>query len=312
MLSLQKLKIFVLVSDRGSFNKAATDLMMSQSGVSQHIRDLEISLGADLFVRSPRGVAKTAAGDMLYGYAQHILQLVAQAQHEIKALEQPEEYKLTLGTTPGVSVYFLPQWLGEFQKHYRTLQVSLDAVKTHEIVDGVLTDKYDLGFLEGELQELDRSDLAQLNIFDMHYHVMVGANHAWAERQTVTLTDLSEQPFVNRQADSRTRQWLEATLSQHDIQLNNAAEFDSPGTVKYALLSGMGVGILPDYAVRREVERGEIHILHLEKLTLKRPLKIVWAKHKPLNIIQESFVDLIQALKSTHEIPIQAIRTGSS
>ncbi|MEM6281436.1 MAG: LysR family transcriptional regulator [Chloroflexota bacterium] len=295
MLSFHKLRIFLAVAERGSFNRAASDLMMSQSGVSQHMRDLEASLGADLFIRSPQGVVKTEAGELLYAYGQQILKLVTEVEQEIMQAGQLHTHRLELGTTPGVSVYILPQWLRAFQDRYSSLQVSLDAVKTGQVVDGVLSGRYDLGFLEGELDELDRAELGRLDVRQLAYQVMVGADHPWRQRQTVSLNELARQPFINRQPGSRTRQWLERVLADRGTRLNNAAELDSPGTVKYALLNGMGVGILPDYAVVGEVQRGEIHVLQLENLTLQRPLKLVWNRRKSLDSVQRAFLGVIEA-----------------
>ncbi len=294
MLSLHKLKIFITVAERGSFNKAANDMMMSQSGVSQHMQDLEASLGADLFIRSPQGVKKTDAGELLHTYGRQILKLVTEVEHEIMQAGELNQYRLNLGTTPGVSVYILPQWLRSFQDRYTSLQVSLDAVKTAQVVSGVLSGEYDLGFLEGELEELDRPALGRVDIQQVHYQVMVGAEHPWRDRDTVSPAELSQQPFINRQPGSRTRQWLERSLAAHGITLNTAAELDSPGTVKYALLNGMGVGILPDYAVVGEVRRGEIHLLQLEHIALHRPLKMVWNKRESLGSVQRAFLGVIE------------------
>jgi len=296
MLSLQKLKIFVTVVERGSFNKAADDLMMSQSGVSQHIRDLESSFGQDLFTRSPQGVEQTHAGELLYRYSEQMLRLADEVTHEMSQLGQSQQYRLDLGTTPGISVYLLPQWLRAFQNEYANLQVSLDAIKTRDVINGVLADRYDFGFLEGELRELHRPEIASRNLLNIGYHLMVGKDHEWAQRTSVTLDELANQPFINRQRDSRTRHWLEMTLAEQGIALTNAAELDSPGTVKYALLNNMGVGILPDYAVMREVERGEIHLLEIENITLSRPLKLVWRKNQMFNTSQQSFLEIIETI----------------
>ncbi len=294
MLSLQKLKIFVAVVQRGSFNRAARDLLMSQSAVSQHMQDLEASLGADLFIRSPKGVQPTDAGNILFGYAQRILRLITEVEGEIMQVGQVRNRQLTIGTTPGVSVYILPQWLRQFQNSYANISVSLNAVLTAQVVEGTLQHQYNLGFLEGALDELDRADLGHIDLWDIEYKVMVGANHPWRTLESIPLTALATQPFVNRQPTSRTRRWLEGTLAQRGITLNNTAELDSPGTIKYALLSGMGVAILPQYAVTRELERDEIHALTLDDLSLNRPFKLVWDRRKPFDPLQRAFLNLIR------------------
>jgi DNA-binding transcriptional LysR family regulator len=72
MMTLQKLKIFAIVCEQGSLNKAAQTLYLSQSAVSQHIQDLEASLGTELLQRTPRGTYPTEAGDILLDYAYRV------------------------------------------------------------------------------------------------------------------------------------------------------------------------------------------------------------------------------------------------
>lgn len=293
MISLHKLEIFLVVVTQGSFNKAANNLFMSQSAISQHMKDLEATLGADLFVRSPRGVTLTEAGEVLYQAARKILQMVEDVTDEIAQLGEARQLSIALGTTPGVSVYILPRWMQRFQRSYDNLNVSLDSVRTQAVVEGVLSQQYALGFLEGALNELDRPYLGQIDLWQIEYFVMVGTSHPWRHRETIAATELGKQPFINRQATSRTRQWVERMLGECGVNLRNAAELDSPGTIKYALLSGMGVGILPEYAVVGERERGEIIALRIDDLPLQRPFKLVWDEREPFDALQRTFLTLI-------------------
>ena len=80
---------------------------MTQPGVSQHIKDLERSLGTTLFERGQRGVKLTSTGQILYPYAQQILELVAKAEGAVVNVAALAEGQVCLGATPGVSIYIL-------------------------------------------------------------------------------------------------------------------------------------------------------------------------------------------------------------
>lgn len=84
MLNLYKLEIFATVVQTGSFSAAAERLLMTQPAVSQHIQDLEASLGARLFQRGRRGVTLTPAGETLHSYTQEILRLLAEAENAVE------------------------------------------------------------------------------------------------------------------------------------------------------------------------------------------------------------------------------------
>ena len=83
MLNLYKLEIFAIAAQTGSFSAAAERLLMTQPAVSQHIQDLEASLGAKLFARGRRGVTLTPAGETLHRYTQEILRLLAEAENAV-------------------------------------------------------------------------------------------------------------------------------------------------------------------------------------------------------------------------------------
>ncbi len=305
MITLHKLKVFMTVVDRGSFNQAAQDLYMAQSAVSQHIAGLEAALGTALFERSARGVRTTAAGNVLYDYARRMLALLSEAERAIMQIDRQQSFQLSVGATPGISVYLLPAWLQQFQQTHAqndNLAVSMQTALTFEIVRDVLNGRYDLGFLEGELLELDDENLGRWRLFDLEYHVVTSAAHPLAAANgngaRISIPDLNAQAFINRQPASRTRRWLEMRLAQHGIRLHTVAELDSPGAIKYALLNQMGVSILPAYAVERETERGELRQLDLVDenggdISLKRPLMMVWNKRQPFSAIQRAFIGML-------------------
>jgi DNA-binding transcriptional LysR family regulator len=293
MITLHKLKVFIVVYDRGSFNQAAQELYMAQSAVSQHMQSLEAALGTPLFERSAKGVRPTRAGEMLYGYAQQMLRLLAEAEREIMQIEGLQERQLAVSATPGVSVYLLPVWLQQFQQTTPNVSVSLQTALTREVVEGVLHDKYDLGFLEGELEELDSEALGKMRFRDIEYYICMGSRHLWAKEEQVSIHELAKQPFINRQPGSRARRWFEAILSAQGVRLKNVAELDSPGAIKYALLNQMGVAVLPLYSVEREIERGEIHTVRFAEFELKRPLLLVWNRHQAFNVLQRAFITML-------------------
>jgi len=301
MVTFQKLRLFVAVYERGSFNRAADLLYTTQSAVSQNIHTLEADLGARLFDRSPAGVTPTPAGDTLYEYARRLLALLAEAEHAIMQVDQVADRQLTVAATPGVSVYLLPPWLHAFQSAYPNISVSLQTALTSEVVTDTLSGRYALGFLEGELAELDHPNLGKLRLRDIAYQVVVHPTHVWANAGSVSVAQLVGQPFINRLPTSRARRWLESLLGTRGIRLRTTAELDSPGAIKYAVLNEMGVSILPRYAVEREGERGDLRLLSLLEVELTRPLLLIYDRRQPLTPILRAFIRV--ALESDgHEL----------
>src|SRR5512145_430713 len=149
MLDLYKLQIFAVVVQEGSFSRAAEHLYVTQSAVSQHIKELEAGLGTTLFQRGPRGVKLTHPGEILYGYTRDIFALVAQAETALTDVEHLTSGRVSLGATPGIGVYLAPDWVQQFRAQYLQITVSLQTDITPHIVADVLGHRLDIGFIEG-------------------------------------------------------------------------------------------------------------------------------------------------------------------
>ncbi|MGJ3237362.1 MAG: LysR family transcriptional regulator [Anaerolineae bacterium] len=290
MLSLYKLEIFAAVVQAGSFSAAAQTFPMTQPAVSQHIQDLENSLGTSLFIRGRRGVTLTAAGETLYEYTQRILRLVAEAESQVTNVDNIISGQLTIGATPGVSTYLLPDWLRGFREQYPQLNVVLQTGVTSSNVAGVMEHKLDLAIVEGELEKINRKGLGSLILRPVHMVVVVGRGHPWCKRDTVQLEELHDQPFITRQINSRTRVWIDGLFHEHRIQPRIVAEFDNQEAIKQAVMSNMGMTILPDYAMQRELEAGLVRSLTVEGVTLGREIKLLYDHNMPFTPVARALL----------------------
>jgi DNA-binding transcriptional LysR family regulator len=276
MISLYKLEIFALVVQTGSFSAAAERLLMTQPAVSQHIQDLEAALGAKLFARGRRGVTLTEAGETLHRYTQEILRLVAEAESAVTDVRHLASGQARVAATPGVGVYLLPDWVQAFRQAHPNLTVTVQTSITPSIVAGLRRGEMDLGFVEGELDSFDQEGIAALELEVNEQFVIVGPKHPWWERKSVQLEELAGKGMVMRQRNSQTRVWLDGELQRAGVQVQVAAEFDNVESIKRAVAKSKDITILPEYAVRSELEIGLLQALPVIDHPLRRTLKLVW------------------------------------
>lgn len=290
MLDLHKLNIFATVARTGSFSAAAEQLLLSQPAVSQHVHDLEISLGTRLFARGRRGVTMTPAGAQLYDYALAIFRLVSDAENAVTDVANLEAGQLTVGATPGVSVYLLPEPIQDFHSRYPNLNVAVHTGTTPEIMADLRSGQLDLGLIEGEVNEATGSDLAMQPLQVVEQQLVVGRRHPWWGRSTVTMAELNGQTFVMRQRNSQTRIWLDALLQEHAIRPRVGAEFDNVESIKRTVANSTSVTILPEYAVGSEVAAGQLWPMALADQPLERVLKLIWRRDRFLSPVARAFL----------------------
>lgn len=298
MLSLYKLEIFNAVIDTGSFSAAAGQLFMSQPAVSQHIHDLEASLGTRLFDRGTRGVTPTAQGLILHDYARQVFALLAEAENKLVDVENLESGGTTVAATPGVSVYLLPDWIGAFRGRYPRLTVSLQTGITTQVSADVLAHRADVGFVEGELDDPAPARLGVLELEQMEQYVVVGPNHAWWDSAQVSLPALGEQTLLMRPPRSQSRIWLDGVLGRHGLHPQVGAEFDNLESIKRSLMAGTCVAVLPSYVVRHDVMLGLLHAIPVEGAPLQRTLKLLWDRDRPFSPVTRA---LLRHLSATYD-----------
>lgn len=294
MLSLHKLEIFAQVYRLGSFSAAAEQLLMSQPAVSKHIQDLEAGLGTKLFERSgARGVSPTDDAKDLYDYTCRILKLVAEAENKITKVENIISGKITLSVTQGVGSYFIPTWLQSFGNKYPNLTAALRTGTTPHVVEDVLTESAQLGFVEGEIDTIDDVRLSSISLMHSDMVIVVGKRHAWWGKQTVPIAALDKQAFISRQRKSRTRTWADSIFTRYGVQPRIVAEFDNTASIKTSVSSGLGITILPAYTLQHELELGILHAVQLEDVPLKREIRLLWNNQQPFSPITRAFLNTL-------------------
>lgn len=290
MLKLSKLEIFIVVSEEGSFSAAAQRLHLSQPAVSRHMQELEDALGIRLFKRQRRGVSLTPGGHILLKYTEKILWLIHQAEGELTDVRQLAMGQVRVGATPGVSVYLLPPWTRSFTTQYPNLTVGSRTGTTSRVIDDLLTGRADLGVVEGELEDVLRERIESVILRDIELVLVVGKDHEWWTTDLIEADSLRNHPFVTRQPGSRTRVWIDSTLNRRGIEPRLVAEFDNPEAIKEAVMSGVGVTILPTYAVARERDADLLRAKPIVDLHLERQLKLLWDSSRPFSPVTRAFL----------------------
>ncbi len=300
MLDLHKLHIFATVADEGSFSAGANRLYVSQSAVSQQMRELEAGLGVALFVRGRRGVTLTDGGRTLYGYARRLLALAAEAESALTSHSSVMEGQLVIGATPGASVYLLPEIIQAFRVQYPAATIQLQTGVTSFILDELRARRMELGLIEGELEvsEVERFEVVALA--EVEQYVIVGSRHGWWGRQEIAISDLADQVFIMRPRDSHTRTWLDRVLVNHGIRPNISAEFDNVESIKRAVAAGTCVSVLPRYVVEQEERMGILQCVAILGRPLLRTLKLVRDMSTPLSALADGFS---QRLKQRNLLP---------
>ena len=295
MLDLYKLEIFLLAAEKRSITATAEQLNMTQSGVSQHIKDLEGALGVRLFSRGRRGIELTDAGLLLQEHAAAILRMVAEAEHAVGDLRTQRHTHLVLGATPGISTYLLPEWIASFSEAYPNIRCDLLTLTTPEILHALDDRTIALGLIEGELHESAYQKYDVRVLREIEHYAVVSKLHPWWSKPELSTAELNGCAMVTRQPKSQTHIWFEQVLCQHNVSVRIEAAFDNLESIKRAILNRPWLSILPDYVVQQEVTLGLLRIIPIRDNPFKRQMKVLWPRQAPLLPATRRMIDHLRA-----------------
>jgi DNA-binding transcriptional LysR family regulator len=173
------------------------------------------------------------------------------------------------------------------------ISVSLHTDITAHILAGLHGGRLDVGFIEGELDDVERDRLEVILWREVPQMVMVGRKHAWWGQPQISLVELDQQAMVMRQPASQTRKWLDEALAGAGVRPLVTAEFDNVESIKRAVILGNCITILPPYAVEQELTLGQLQAIPLANDPLTRQLKLLWPKQGVLSAVAKAFVQQV-------------------
>lgn len=285
-MDIHKLRIFHTVAQTTSFTRAAEQLFMTQPTVSQQLALLEAELGTSLIERRPRRQALTSAGRALLPYAEQILKLVDEASAVTRAAAGLAERSLRLGVGHTLATYLLPELLCRYQETYPDYEVQISVGNTAELLELLATGVIDLGLIG---TPAEHPDIILRSFMDDRLVVIVAANDIWATRDSVELRELEQRTLLTREPGSALHTAVERLLGQpqHAIVL---AETEA---IKRCVEAGIGVALIQEIAIRRELAQGNLCVLSLRDADASRRYAYAMRRSWHINQAAQALVQLL-------------------
>ena len=274
LMTLEQLRVFVAVAERQHVTRAAEALNLAQSAVSAAIAALEGRHGAHLFNRVGRGIELTEAGALFLIEARAVLARAEVAETLLSELGGLKRGTLMVQASQTIASFWLPRHLVAFRRAYPGIDIRLSVGNTSQVAASVRAGTAELGFVEGAVDDavLDSRPVARDQLI-----VVVGPEHAWAERDRLTPEELPDSEWVLREPGSGTRSEFEQALEGLGIApslLRVVLELPTNEAVRAAVEAGMGATAISASVAASSIEAGllsqvqlalperQFHVLH--------------------------------------------------
>jgi len=291
-MNIDQLKSFYRVARTGSFTKAAGELHITQSAVSQQVQALEHSLGITLFDRSRKKIFLTSEGETLSTYARRLFDLYEEIESVFELQQKLQKGRIKIASTRVIGTYYLPEIIGLYNHRYPGIEIDLRLGNTHRILDIILEDEVDFGFA-GKVRNQSR-----LNNIPVHTEKLLlvsSPHHYLAAKKIIDPAELIKTPFIWRERGTMTQKvvqlWFEKHLGKNSPGKSIALE--NVEAAKRMAEEGYGITAMPESAVKREIDMGVLKALKVAGFELSVDFHLFYFKGKKFSRAAMTFMKLL-------------------
>lgn len=291
-MDIHQLRIFASVYRNRSFSKASEQLFISQPTISEHIKNLEKSLGCTLFDRLGRKIEPTGEADLIFPRALQLIEDLERINDLVLKSSQRVKGKLYIGASTIPGNYMLPVLAANFRNQYPEVSFEIVIADTRKITDMLVSHEFFLGIVGASMEP----KILNYEPFLDDELVFAGTPQYMADMGNKPLK-IHQVPFLLREEGSGTRKTMEDFLQKMQINLkkmNVVAVLGSTDAIKNAIKAGLGTSILSRRAIAEELANGSLLEMKLGE-EMKRSFYLATHKKRTLPAQYKAFYDFLLA-----------------
>lgn len=292
-IQLVQVEGFLEVARRGSVSRAAEALFITQPTLTARLQGLERELGTPLFLRTPHGMRLTDAGRAWIPFAERALRALVDGRDALEQVMKASAGHLMIASSPAVSTYVLPELLERFVAEHPRVEVSVRTGHSEYVVELVLRDEVQVGLGRA----IHHPDL-ELRPFHTEELVLVCApDHPFTKRQSVAMADVAGQRPIMFDRTSSYYEITQAAFLSAGVSLRGAMELDSIEATKKMVERGLGIALLPQTAVAREVAGKTLCVVKMKDAPPMQNTIVAFRRRdsgEPTGIVA-AFLELLEA-----------------
>jgi len=296
-VEIRQLRAFVAIAESGTFTAGAQRVHVTQAAISMQIRQLETEIGARVFVRAPRHVILTEAGEHLLRRARQMLREHDAAIDEIAELAGAERGRLRIGSASAmVLTDQLPTILKELRKQHPRAEIGVTSGTSEALVEQILAGELDIAFVS---LPVDARGIQTERLSEDQLVAIASPRHKLAKQKTISAYTLAGERLILGERGGNTRRLIDQFFAQAGVSLRVAMELSRQQAIKRMVEEDMGVGIVPLQSVKEEVEKGRLIRWWIEGAQINWELGIAQLSNGYDSPIMQKFVALAHRNFST-------------
>jgi DNA-binding transcriptional LysR family regulator len=289
-MEMRQLRAFAAIAETGSFTASALRLHVTQAAISMQIKQLETELGVQLFIRAPRKVLLTEAGEVLLVRSRKILREHDSTVAVMAELAGAKRGRLRVGSASAmVSTDALPDVLRSLRNSYPGAEVSVTSGTSDALVKHILAGELDIGFVS---LPVDAQGIETIVLNEDELVAIASPRHKLAKKRVVTPQVLAGEKLILGEQGGNTRRLIDQYFVTAGVTPTVTMELSRQSAIKRMVEEDMGVGIVPTQTVREEVKQGRLVAWWIEGARINWSLGLAWLKDGYDTPIHKEFIEI--------------------
>lgn len=288
-ITIRQLQVFASVAKHLSYTRAAEELHLTQPAVSMQIKQLEKSVGLNLFEQIGKKIYLTEAGNVVLEHAISITSKLHSIENDLEQLKGIDGGRLTVCIASTVN-YFATRLISRFSQAYPSVQISLDVTNRHELLKRLETNEPDLVLMG---RPPSSADLISTAFMDNPLVIIANPHHPLANESDIPIERLAAETFVLREQGSGTRAAMEEVFKEHGIEPKIGTQLSGNESIKQAVEAGLGLALVSFHTVDLELKAKRLTTLDVQGFPIVKKWHIGYRSGKHLSATARAFWDFV-------------------
>ena len=292
---IEQYRIFNVVAKSQSFSKAAEALFMTQSAVSQSIKQLESSIDMILFQRTSKGVRLTEAGNILYKYTSSAMELLETGLLKIDALKTLDDGELKIGASDSISTHFLLPHLEMFHKIYPNIKIKIINRVTSETIDLLKNGKIDIAFGNLPIQD---DDLEVIECMSVQDTFVAGNDFLSLKDKIFSREEISNLPLILLENKANSRKYVDKVFLESGQVLTPSIELGAHDLLLQLAKINLGISCVVKEFSQNYIKNKFVFELKQKNPIPKRAIGYCYSKNLPITPTMKEFMKFLDSNKN--------------
>lgn len=290
-INFELYKIFYHVAKNNSFSEAAVKLHVSQSAISQAVKNLEDKTGSQLFFRKTREIKLTSEGQMLFKHIEQAYNFIKTAESKLLESQNLENGEIRIGVSDTICKYYLIDPIDRFIQKHPKVKVQVINRTSNQIQDILKEGIIDFGIVTLPVHSKGITVENYISVED----IFVACNK-FIEllNKPISLKELSVYPLLMLDKSSSTRQNIDSFLQKKGLNLIPEIELESIDLLLEFARIGLGIAHVLKESSHTFIDKGELFQITLKDKLPLRKLGIITMKNVPLSRTSNEFINFLE------------------